>query len=88
MSNNKTNLLTLGLYQHYNDNLYQVIGLSRHSETLEELVVYQALYGDYGLWVRPLSMFLESVEKDGNVIPRFKFIKPLLHLPTYPSNAG
>jgi hypothetical protein len=52
-------MLKPGLYQHYRGNLYQVIGLSRHSETLEELVVYQALYGNYGLWVRPFKMFTE-----------------------------
>lgn len=65
----------LGLYQHYKGNFYHVIGLCRHSETEEELVVYQALYGDYGLWVRPLKLFLETVEINGLTIPRFKFIK-------------
>jgi hypothetical protein len=65
--------LKLGLYQHYRGDFYQVIGVSRHSETLEELVVYQALYGNYGLWVRPLSMFLETIDS----VPRFKFIRPL-----------
>lgn len=67
--------VALGLYQHYKGNFYQVIGLCRHSETEEELVVYQALYGDYGLWVRPLKLFLETVEIDGLTTPRFKFIK-------------
>lgn len=65
--------LPLGLYQHYKGNHYHVIGLCRHSETLEESVVYQALYGDYGLWVRPLNMFLESLEYKGKSVPRFKF---------------
>lgn len=65
----------LGLYQHYKGNFYHVIGLCRHSETEEEFVVYQALYGDYGLWVRPLKLFLETVEINGLTIPRFKFIK-------------
>lgn len=69
--------LPLGLYRHYKGNLYQVIGLSRHSETMDELVVYQALYGDYSLWVRPLHIFLEPVEIDYETIPRFKFIKKL-----------
>lgn len=72
----------LGLYQHYKGNHYQVIGLCRHSETLEELVVYQALYGDYGLWVRPKSLFLEVIEFEGQTIPRFQFIKTLFdHAP-------
>ncbi len=66
---------SLGLYQHYSGSFYNVIGLCRHSETLEESVVYQALYGDYGLWVRPLKLFLETVEIDGQTVPRFKFIK-------------
>jgi hypothetical protein len=73
--------LTLGLYQHYNGNFYQVIGLCRHSETSEELVVYQALYGDYGLWVRPLNMFLEKVSKGGQTVPRFKFIRTIFDRP-------
>jgi len=66
--------LPLRLYQHYKGNYYNVIGLCRHSETLEESVVYQALYGDYGLWVRPLKLFLEAIEVDGQTLPRFKFI--------------
>lgn len=67
--------LPLGLYQHYKGNFYNLIGCCRHSETEEELVVYQALYGDYGLWVRPLNLFLETVEINGKTLPRFKFIK-------------
>lgn len=70
-----------GLYQHYRGNYYHVMGLCRHSETLEPLVVYQALYGDYGLWVRPLNVFLENIEENGQASPRFKFIKKLLHQP-------
>lgn len=66
--------LPLGLYQHYKGNFYNVIGLCRHSETLEENVAYQALYGDYGLWTRPLKLFLETVEFNGQSLPRFKFI--------------
>lgn len=50
-----------GLYQHYKGPQYRVFSVARHSETEEEVVFYQALYGDYGFWVRPLSMFLESV---------------------------
>lgn len=50
-----------GIYRHYKDRLYEVQGIARHSETEEPLVVYRALYGEYGLWVRPLSMFIEEV---------------------------
>ena len=70
--------LKLGLYQHYKGKFYQVIGLCRHSETLDILVVYQALYGDYGLWVRPLTIFLQTVEEDGQTIPRFQFIRSIV----------
>ncbi|MGH8355138.1 MAG: DUF1653 domain-containing protein [Pseudomonas sp.] len=64
-----------GLYRHYKGPEYRVFGVARHSETEEELVVYQALYGDYGLWVRPLSMFRETVEVDGQTLPRFALIQ-------------
>lgn len=64
-----------GIYQHYKGPQYEVIGLSRHSETEEELVVYRALYGDYGLWVRPLGMFTETVEVQGEPLPRFQLVK-------------
>jgi hypothetical protein len=70
----KAKKMKLGLYQHCKGNLYQVWGVSRHSETLEEYVVYQALYGDYGLWVRPKKMFLEILEVDGIQVPRFKLL--------------
>jgi len=71
--------LKLGKYQHYKGKLYEVIGTARHSETLEELVVYRALYdsqefGKNAIWVRPLKMFLENVIIDGKEVPRFKFI--------------
>lgn len=66
--------MKLGLYKHYKGNLYQVLGLARHSETLEELVVYQSLYGDYGLWVRPISMFQGTIEYNNQSVPRFEFI--------------
>ncbi|TCV91258.1 uncharacterized protein DUF1653 [Luteibacter rhizovicinus] len=62
-----------GFYRHYKGNPYRVLGTARHSETMEELVVYQALYGDHGLWVRPAGMFAETVEIDGKVIPRFTY---------------
>ena len=64
-----------GLYQHYKGPQYRVFNVARHSETEEEVVFYQALYGDYGFWVRPLSMFLESVEVEGKQMPRFALIQ-------------
>ena len=63
-----------GKYRHYKGNLYEVIGVARHSETLEEMVVYRALYGEGGLWVRPLGMFLENVTIDGKSVPRFAYV--------------
>lgn len=63
-----------GRYRHYKGNEYIVIGVARHSESLEELVVYRQDYGDHGLWVRPLPMFLETVEVDGEKVPRFEFV--------------
>jgi hypothetical protein len=65
----------LGKYQHYKGNYYEVIGVAKHSETLEELVVYRALYGEGGLWVRPLVMFIEQVEVDGKTVPRFEYLQ-------------
>ena len=64
-----------GRYRHYKGNLYEVMGTAQHSESEEPLVVYRALYGDYGLWVRPLAMFTESVTKEGNTQPRFALEK-------------
>jgi hypothetical protein len=60
-----------GLYRHYKGQRYQVLGSARHSETLEELVVYRALYGEHGLWVRPAAMFSQTVMVDGQPVPRF-----------------
>ncbi|QDT28880.1 DUF1653 domain-containing protein [Gimesia panareensis] len=65
-----------GRYRHYKGNDYLVIGVARHSETEEEMVVYSADYGKFGLWVRPREMFLEKVEVDGREVPRFQFISP------------
>jgi len=65
------NMLKLGKYKHYKGKEYDVIGVARHRETLEELVVYRALYGNHALWVRPLKMFLEEVEVNGKKTPRF-----------------
>lgn len=66
--------LKLGIYKHFRGKRYEVIGVARHSETLEEMVVYRALYGEGGLWVRPLKMFLEEVERDSKRMPRFRYI--------------
>lgn len=66
--------LKLGKYEHYKGNKYQVLDVAIHSETLEELVIYKALYGEHLTWVRPLKMFLESIEYSGNKQPRFKYI--------------
>ena len=63
-----------GRYQHYKGNDYTVIGVARHSETLEELVVYRAEYGERGLWVRPAAMFQETVDVDGVTMPRFRWV--------------
>lgn len=61
-----------GRYRHYKGNLYEVLGIARHSETLEPMVVYRALYGEGGLWVRPLAMFTEIIECHGQSVPRFE----------------
>ena len=66
--------LKLGVYRHYKGNYYQVMGFARHSETLEILVVYQALYGNFGMWVRPFEMFVENIIFEAKEIPRFEFI--------------
>lgn len=66
--------MKLGIYKHYKGNLYKVIGVARHSETDEEMVVYQPQYGDMGLWVRPKAMFFENVIHNGATIPRFLYL--------------
>jgi len=63
--------LLIGLYRHYKGGHYEVLGIARHSETEEELVVYRPLYGEESLWVRPLQMFLETVQVDGKTQKRF-----------------
>ncbi len=68
-------MLRPGIYKHFKGNEYQVIEVAKHSETLEDLVVYRALYGDRKLWVRPLKMFLENIEKDGHRSPRFLWVR-------------
>ena len=64
-----------GIYRHYKGADYEVVGVAQHSENEEALVVYRALYGDYGLWVRPLEMFCETLEVQGETLPRFALIK-------------
>lgn len=64
----------LGLYRHFKGNLYRVLYIAKHSETLEEMVVYQALYGEHSIWVRPLSMWEETVLRDGISYQRFTYV--------------
>ena len=64
-------VVEVGRYRHYKGNEYEVIGMARHSETREMMVVYRALYGASGMWVRPAEMFVESVTIDGKTQPRF-----------------
>jgi len=66
--------LLLGEYEHYKGGKYEVIGVAQHSETLEKLVVYRHLDDEGGLWVRPLAMFTELIEKDGEKVPRFRYV--------------
>ena len=68
--------ITPGVYHHYKGGLYEVIGVARHSETEEELVVYRPLYGERGLWVRPKAMFVETVLVQGVQVPRFQLLQP------------
>lgn len=67
-------MIKLGKYKHFKGNEYEVIGIAKHSESLEDYVVYRALYGDCGLWVRPLSMFEETITRDGKTFKRFEYI--------------
>jgi hypothetical protein len=74
------NAIKIVRYKHYKGRFYEVVGVAKHSETLEDLVVYRALYeslefGNNALWARPLKMFFEDVEVDGKKVPRFKFIE-------------
>lgn len=68
-------MIQTGRYRHYKGNTYQVFGVAKHSETEENVVVYRALYGEGGLWVRPLEMFRETVEIGGRSVPRFELIQ-------------
>lgn len=81
MTYNKTMLygkrcqLSTGVYRHYKGNLYRVLHVAEHTETSEQLVVYQALHGDHGVWIRPLEMFQETVETRSGPQQRFKLVK-------------
>lgn len=63
-----------GIYRHFKGNEYEVLFVCKHSESLENMVVYKALYGDGGIWVRPAAMWNEEVEKNGEMVKRFTFI--------------
>ena len=65
-----------GIYRHFKGNLYRVLCTARHSETAEEMVVYQALYGEGGIWVRPAAMWNETINLDGYCGPRFRWVEP------------
>lgn len=67
-------MVSPGLYRHHKGQHYEVLGVARHSETEEEFVVYRALYGERGLWIRPVAMFTENVQKGGVSVPRFSRI--------------
>ncbi len=67
--------IKLGKYRHFKGNMYEVLGFAKNSETLEEMVIYRALYGENEIWVRPASMWDETVERDGKVFKRFEFIE-------------
>ncbi len=69
-----TEQIKLGRYRHFKGGEYEVIGVARHSEGLEDMVVYRPLYNDTGLWVRPLSMFTETITREGKTFPRFEFM--------------
>ena len=68
------NLIKPGRYRHFKGNEYEVLGIAKDSETMEELVVYRALYGERGLWARSAKMFAETVERDGRTMPRFEYL--------------
>jgi cyclomaltodextrinase / maltogenic alpha-amylase / neopullulanase len=66
--------MKLGKYEHFKGKHYEVLGIAKHSENMEDFVVYKALYGKGELWIRPLKMFLEEVNFEGKEVPRFKYI--------------
>lgn len=67
--------IPLGVYNHYKGKQYEVVGFAKHSETLEDMVIYKALYGEGGTWVRPLSMWENLIEVDGKTVKRFEIVK-------------
>lgn len=70
-------MIKLGKYKHYKGNVYEVIGIAKHSETQEEFVVYRALYGNNDLWIRPREIFEEEIETNGKKVKRFEYIEEL-----------
>lgn len=73
--NGKNFVVPLGKYRHYKGGLYEVIGIGKHSETLEDMVVYRALYGDGGIWVRPARMWNEAVTLPDKTVKRFEYVE-------------
>ena len=67
-------MIKMGKYRHFKGNEYEVLCVAKHSETLEEMVVYRALYGEGGVWVRPAAMWEEEIERDGKKFKRFEYI--------------
>lgn len=74
ITNIEEKTLKKGIYRHFKGNKYELIYIAKHSETLEEMVVYKALYGEGGIWVRPLSMWNEDVIHEGKSVKRFEFL--------------
>lgn len=70
----KKTTISLGVYRHFKGNFYEALAVAKHSETMEDMVVYRALYGEGDIWVRPLSLWMEQVEQNGEKIPRFLYI--------------
>ncbi len=66
-----------GIYKHYKGNLYEVVTTATHSETMEKMVVYKALSGEFGIWVRPLKMFTETIKIEDKELPRFEFLQSI-----------
>ncbi len=67
-------MMQLGKYQHFKGNFYQVLHIAKHSETNEDMVVYQPLYGEQAIWVRPMTMFDETIEREGKEYKRFTYV--------------
>lgn len=74
----KVKPLKLGIYKHYKGKEYEVLGVALHSETEEALVVYRQLYGNHSLWVRPYTMFTETIELNGDAQPRFSWLRDVI----------